>query len=64
MSGREIAAMITGFVVVWYAGAMLNCFPFMVDDLSINAVAFTGLLLCIVIVICTCRIIEEIRKNK
>ena len=64
MSAREIAAILIGFIVVWYAGAMLNFFPFMADDLSIGAVGFTGLLLCIVIVICTCRIIEEIRKNK
>ena len=64
MSGREIAAIIIGFIALWFAGAMLNFFPFMADDLSIGAVGFTGLLLCIVIVLCTCRIIEEIRKNK
>ncbi len=64
MSGREIAAIIIGFIGLWYAGAMLNFFPFMADDLSIGAVGFTGLLLCIVVVLCTRRIIEEIRKNK
>ncbi len=64
MSGREIAAIIIWFIALWHAGAMLNFFPFMADDLSIGAVGFTGLLLCIVIVLCTCRIVEEIRKNK
>lgn len=64
MSGREIAAIIIGFIALWFAGAMLNFFPFWADDLCIGAVGFTGLLLCAVIVICACRIIEEIRKNK
>ncbi len=61
---RQVIAIIVGFIVAWYAGAMLNFFPFMADDLSIRAIGFTGLLLCVVLVICTCWIIKEIRKSK
>jgi hypothetical protein len=61
---REVIAITVGFIVAWYAGAMFNFFPFMADDLSIRAIGFTGLLLCIVIVICTVWIIKEIRQMK
>ena len=61
---REVAAIIVGFIVAWYAGAMFDFFPFMGDDLSISAIGFTGLLLCIVVVICTIWIVKEVQKKK
>lgn len=60
---RKIAAIILGFIALWYAGAMFDFFPFAGDDLAIRAVGFTGLLLCAAIVLCACWIIEEIRKR-
>ncbi len=60
---RNALCIVIGFVVLWYAGAMFNFFPFMGDDLAIRAVGFTGLLIILVIIICTCWIIETIRKN-
>ena len=39
---RNALGLIAGYIVLWYAGAMLNFFPF-------SAVGFTGLLLCIVL---------------
>lgn len=53
---RNALGLIAGYIVLWYVGAMLNFFPF-------GAVGFTGLLLCIVFVICTGRIMDEIRKS-
>ncbi len=60
---RNALCIVIGFVVLWYAGAMFNFFPFMGDDLAIRAVGFTGLLIILVVIICTCWIIETIRKN-
>lgn len=60
---REASAIIIGFIVLWFAGAMFDFLPFIADDLSIRAIGFTGLLICVVLVICTCRIIREIREN-
>lgn len=59
---KMAAAVIAGFIVLWYAGAMLNFFPFIGNDLVIRAVGFTGLLVCTVLVLCTCRIVDEIRR--
>lgn len=61
---RNAISMIVGFIVLWYGGAMLNFFPFVGGDLVINAVGFTGLLIVIVVVICTCWIIDELGKNR
>ena len=60
----KVIAIIVGFIVAWYAGAMCNFLPFIGDDLSICAIGFTGLLLCIVIVMCAVWIIREIHKKK
>ena len=63
-SGKNAVAIIIGFIALWYAGAMLNFFPFSLgNDLILRAVGFTGLLLCAVLVICTCWIIDEIYKS-
>lgn len=56
---RNAICMIVMYIVLWYAGAMIDFFPFIGDD----AVGFTGLLIVIVIVMCTCWIIDTIRKQ-
>lgn len=61
--GRKLAAVVVGFVILWYAGAMLDFFPFSIaNDMSINAVAYTGLLVCVVTVLCAGWIVEEIHR--
>lgn len=60
---RNGICMIVVFIVLWYAGAMFNFFPFIGGDLVINAVGFTGLLIAIVIVMCTCWIIDTIQNK-
>ena len=59
---KKAIAIIAGFTVLWYAGAMLDFFPFWGDDLVIGAVGFTGLLICAALVLCTCWIMDELRK--
>ncbi|HBA50848.1 MAG TPA: hypothetical protein DCZ91_24240 [Lachnospiraceae bacterium] len=60
---RIAISIIIGYVVVWYIGAMFNFFPFYADDLSIRAIGFTGLIICLVIVGCACWIIHETKKK-
>lgn len=60
---RIVISIVIGYIVMWYAGAMLNFFPFLGDDFAVRAIGFTGLLICLVIVACTCWIIHE-NKNK
>lgn len=61
---RNAVSIIVGFVVLWYAGAMFDFLPFLGDDFAVRAIGFTGLLICAVIVVCTCWIINIIKKNK
>ena len=60
---KNAIAIIVGFMVLWYVGAMFNFFPFLGDDLAIRAVGFTGLLLCFALVVCTCWIIHEMHNR-
>lgn len=60
---RNAIAIIAGFFVLWYCGAMFNFFPFFGTDLVLKAIGFTGLLLCAAVVICTCWVICEIKKR-
>ena len=57
---RNAICIIVGYIVLWYAGAMFNFFPFVFDN---GEVGFTGLLIVITIVICTCWIIDTIQKK-
>ena len=59
---RILASIVIGYVVLWYAGAMFNFFPFLGDD-AVSAIGFTGLLICLVIVACACWIVHEIKKR-
>lgn len=56
-------AIVIGFIVLWYCGAIFDFFPFLADLFVVKAIGYTGLLLCIVIVCCTCWIISEIKKK-
>lgn len=56
---RLIIGVVLGVVVLFYIGAMFGFFPFTIcDDLVIRAVAFCTLIICLVIAVCTCFIIE------
>lgn len=61
---KNAVSILFGFILFWYAGAMLDFFPFIGDDFAVRAIGFTGLLLCAVVVVCTCWIINTIKKNK
>ena len=54
---KNTLALVVGYIVLWYAGAMFNFFPFLGDSAG-----YTGLLLCGALAVCTCRVIDEIRK--
>ena len=60
---RNAVSIILGFFILWYCGAMYNFLPFLGDDFAVRAIGFTGLLICAVIVVCTCWIISEIKKK-
>lgn len=57
---RNAIAIVIGYIVLWYAGAMFNFFPFLGDN---DGVGFTGLLIVIVIIICTCWIVDTIQNK-
>lgn len=59
---RIALSIIISYIALWYAGAMFGFFPFLGDD-AVSAIGFTGLLLCLVIVACTCWIIDENKKK-
>lgn len=63
MKKGQAIAIVIGFIVLWYCGAMLDFFPFTADIFAVKAIGYTGLLLCIVIVGCTHWIISEIKKK-
>lgn len=60
---RNAVSIVVGFIAFWYAGAMMDFLPFIGNDPAVKAIGFTGLLLCIVIVVCTCWILESIQKK-
>lgn len=55
---RYALLIVIGYIVLWYVGVSL--FPLLGDSLNVG---FTGLLIVIVIVICTCWIIDTIQKK-
>ena len=61
---RLIVGIVLGGVALFYIGAMFGFFPFTIcDDLVIRAVAFCTLIICLVIAICTCFIIDFLDKK-
>lgn len=60
---KRLVGVLAGYILLWYAGAMLNFFPFAGDDLGVRAIGFTGLLICAVLAFCTRAIVAEVRKS-
>ena len=62
---RLIIGVVLGVVVLFYIGAMFGFFPFTIcDDLVIRAVAFCTLIICLVIAVCTCFIIDFLGRHR
>ena len=59
---KIIVGVIIGVIIAYYIGAMFNFFPFIADDLTIRAIGFCTLIICVVIAICTCIIISNKRE--
>lgn len=60
---RFVLLVMVGVVVGFYAGAMVNFFPFIGDSLTIRAIGFCTIIICTVIAVCTHIIIERIEKT-
>ena len=45
---KNALALVVGYIVLWYAGAMFNFFPFLGDSAG-----YTGLLLCWALAVCS-----------
>lgn len=58
-----IMGVIIGVVILFYIGAMFNFFPFIADDLVIRALGFCSLIICLVVAICTCFILDFLDKK-
>ena len=54
-----LAGVFGGVIVSFYAGAMFGFFPFAADDLAIRAIGFCTLIICMVVAVCTCIIINQ-----
>lgn len=50
---KLVLFVIMGVIIAFYAGAMLNFFPFIGDDLTIKAIGFCTLIICTVVAVCT-----------
>ncbi|MGN0251713.1 MAG: hypothetical protein ACI4EH_10195 [Oliverpabstia sp.] len=60
---RTAIFIVIGYFLLWYVGAMFNFLPFLGGDFAVRAIGFTGFLLCLVIVTCTCWISYEIKRK-
>ena len=60
---KIIISISVGTVIAFYFGAMFNFFPFMGNDLMMRAIGFCTLIICAVIAICTCVILNTIKKD-
>ena len=61
---KAVAGVIVGVTAAFYFGAMYGFFPFFTDDWTIRAIGFCTLVIRVVIVICTCVILEHLKKLK
>lgn len=52
-----------GVVGLDYIGGMFNYFPFLADDLAIRAIGFSTLIICLVIAVCTCVLMDYLDKK-
>lgn len=58
-----IVGVMIGVVVLFYIGAMFDFFPFFADDLVIRALGFCTLIICLVVAICTCFLLDFFDKK-
>lgn len=57
---KLIWGVLIGVIILFYTGAMFNFFPFtIVNDLVLRGVGFCTLIICLVIAVCTCIILEK-----
>ena len=60
---RCVAGVVIGVVAAYYAGAMMNFFPFLADDLIVREVGFCTLIVCVVIALCAAWIVSELSQK-
>lgn len=58
-----IAGVVIGVVFSYYIGGMFGFFPFIADDLVVRALGFCTLIICSVIAICTCILLDSFNKK-
>jgi len=56
---KLILGVLFGVIILFYTGAMFNFFPFIGNDLVSNEIGFCTLIICLVIAVCTCIILEK-----
>ena len=61
---RFILCVVVVAIVAFYAGAMFSFFPFFFDDPAVQAVGFGTLIVCAVIAVCTCVIVDAVKGKK
>lgn len=58
-----LIGVVIGVVILFYIGAMFNFFPFIADDLVIRALGFCTLIICLMVAICTCFLLDFLNKK-
>ena len=57
---KLILGVLFGVIFLFYTGAMFDFFPFIIiNDLVLRGVGFCTLIICLVIAVCTCIILEK-----
>ena len=57
---KLIWGVLIGVIILFYTGAMFDFFPFIIiNDLVLRGVGFCTLIICLVIAVCTCIILEK-----
>ena len=57
---KLIWGVLIGVIILFYTGAMFDFFPFIIiNDLVLRGVGFCTLIVCLVIAVCTCIILEK-----
>ena len=53
-----------GVTAAWYIGAMFNFFPFLGEELVYAEIGFCTLIICVVLAVCTCLIIDAVKDPR
>ena len=61
---RFILCIVVVAIVAFYAGAMFSFFPFWFDNAAVQAVGFGTLIICTVIAVCTCVIVDAVKGKQ